>query len=214
MIACLRGRLAEVLPDGAVIDVGGVGYRVFLTPKALASLPRGQEVLVHTVTYVREDTLALYGFLSADERHAFELLLGATGVGPKLALALLSVHSPDALRRAVSASDADALTLVPGIGRKGAARLVLELKGKLGDGAPELPADPAARPAYAEVREALAALGYAPTEIRTALEGLPDDAGALPTQELLRLALRGLAPGGPRARGDGGATVATASEPA
>ncbi len=210
MIACLRGRLADVLPDGAVIDVGGVGYRVFLTPKALASLPRGQEVLVHTVTYVREDTLALYGFLSADERHAFELLLSATGVGPKLALALLSVHSPDALRRAVSADDADALTLVPGIGRKGAARLVLELKGKLGDGAPELPADPAARPAYAEVREALAALGYAPTEIRTALEGLPDDAGALPTQELLRLALRGLAPGGPRARGD----VATSGEPA
>src|SRR5919204_490247 len=122
MIASLRGRLAGVLPDGAVIDVGGVGYRVFLTPKALASLPRGGEVLVHTVTYVREDTLALYGFLSADERHAFELLLGASGVGPKLALALLSVHSPDALRRAITAGDADALTLVPGIGRKGATR--------------------------------------------------------------------------------------------
>ena len=198
MIACLRGRLIEVLPDGAVIDVGGVGYRVFLTPKALASLPRGGEVLVHTVTYVREDALALYGFLSADERHAFELLLSASGVGPRLALALLSVHSPDALRRAVSADDAAALTLVPGIGRKGAARLVLELKGKLGDGAPELPADPGGRPAYAEVREALAALGYAPAEIKAALESLPEDAGTLPTQELLRLALRGLAPGGPR----------------
>jgi Holliday junction DNA helicase RuvA len=208
VIACLRGRLVEVLADGAVIDVGGVGYRVFLTPKALASLPRGEEVQVHTVTYVREDALALYGFLSADERHAFELLLSASRVGPKLALALLSVHSPDALRRAVSAGDVDALTLVPGVGRKGAARLVLELKGKLGDGAPELPADPAARPAYAEVREALAALGYAPAEIRTALEVLPEDAGALPTQELLRLALRGLAPGGPRARGDGAAATA------
>jgi holliday junction DNA helicase RuvA len=200
MIACLRGRLIEVLPDGAVIDVGGVGYRVFLTPKALASLPRGGEVLVHTVTYVREDALALYGFLSADERHAFELLISASGVGPKLALALLSVHSPDALRRAVSAGDADALMLVPGIGRKGAARLVLELKGKLGDGAPELAAAEreAGRPAYAEVREALAALGYAPAEIKAALESLPEGAGALPTQELLRLALRGLAPGGPR----------------
>jgi holliday junction DNA helicase RuvA len=193
MIACLRGRLADVLPDGAVIDVGGVGYRVFLTPKALAALPRGGEVLVHTVTYVREDTLALYGFLSADERQVFEQLLAAGGVGPKLALALLSVHSPDALRRAVNAGDADALTLVPGIGRKGAARLILELKGKFGDGSLELPSDPAARPAYAEVREALAALGYAPAEVRTALESLPDDAGALPTEELLRLALQGLA---------------------
>jgi len=194
VIASLRGRLADVLADGAVIDVGGVGYRVFLTPKALASLPREGEVMVHTVTYVREDTLALYGFVSADERHVFEQLLGASGVGPKLALALLSVHSPDALRRAVSAGDTDALTLVPGIGRKGAARLILELRGRLGDGAVELPADPVARPAYAEVREALAALGYAPAEIRAALESLPEDAGALPTQELLRLALRGLAP--------------------
>jgi holliday junction DNA helicase RuvA len=194
VIASLRGRLAEVLPDGAVIEVAGVGYRVFLTPKAAASLPRGGEFLIHTVTYVREDTLALYGFLSADERHVFEQLLGASGVGPKLALALLSVHSPDALRRAVSASDADALTLVSGVGRKGAARLIIELKGKLGDGAVDLPSDPASRPAYAEVREALAALGYAPAEIRTALESLPEDAGALPTQELLRLALRELAP--------------------
>jgi Holliday junction DNA helicase RuvA len=193
MIASLRGRLADVLPDGAVIDVGGVGYRVFLTPKALAALPRGGEVLVHTVTYVREDTLALYGFLSADERHVFEQLLGASGVGPKLALALLSVHSPDALRRAITAGDADALTLVPGIGRKGAARLILELKGKFGDGALELPTDLASRPAYAEVREALAALGYGPVEVKSALQSLPDDAGALPTQELLRLALQGLA---------------------
>jgi holliday junction DNA helicase RuvA len=194
VIASLRGRLAEVLPDGAVIEVAGVGYRVFLTPKAAASLPRVGEFLIHTVTYVREDTLALYGFLSADERHVFEQLLGASGVGPKLALALLSVHSPDALRRAVSASDADALTLVSGVGRKGAARLIIELKDKLGDGAVDLPSDPASRPAYAEVREALAALGYAPAEIRTALESLPEDAGALPTQELLRLALRELAP--------------------
>lgn len=194
MIASLRGRLAEVLFDGAVIEVGGVGYRVFLTPKATASLPRGGEVMVHTVTYVREDTLALYGFLSADERHVFEQLLSASGVGPKLALAMLSVHSPDALRRAVSASDADALMLVSGVGRKGAARLIIELKGKLGDGAVDLPSDPTTRPAYAEVREALTALGYAPAEIRTALESLPEDAGALPTQELLRLALRELAP--------------------
>lgn len=199
MIASLRGRLVEVLPDGAVIDVGGVGYRVFLTPKALAALPRGGEVLVHTVTYVREDTLALYGFLSADERRVFEQLLSASGVGPKLALAMLSVHSPDALRRAVSAGDADALTLVPGVGRKGAARLVLELRGKLGggDGAFEPPAGgETGRAAYAEVREALAALGCQPAEIKAALESLPADAGELSTEELLRLALRNLGPGG------------------
>jgi holliday junction DNA helicase RuvA len=194
MIASLRGRMVEALPDGAVIEVGGVGYRVFLTPKALAGLPRDGEVLVHTVTYVREDTLALYGFVTVDERRAFEQLLTATGVGPKLALAVLSVHSPDALRRAVSAGDADALTLVPGVGRKGAARLVLELRGRLGggDGEPEPPVEVAGRPAYAEVREALGALGYGPAEIKAALAALPSDAGAQATEELLRLALRGL----------------------
>ena len=111
MIASLRGRLLEVLADGAVIEVGGVGYRVFLTPKAAAGLPRDGEVLVHTVTYVREDTLALYGFATTDERRAFEQLLTATGVGPKLALAVLAVHAPDALRRAVSAGDTDALAV-------------------------------------------------------------------------------------------------------
>ena len=192
MIASLRGRLLEVLADGAVIEVGGVGYRVFLTPKAAAGLPREGEVLVHTVTYVREDVLALYGFATTDERRAFEQLLTATGVGPKLALAVLAVHAPDALRRAVSAGDADALTLVPGIGRKGAARLLLELKGRLGDGEPDLPAETDGRPAYAEVREALGALGYGPAEIKTALAALPPDAGASSTEELLRLALRGL----------------------
>jgi holliday junction DNA helicase RuvA len=194
VIASLRGRVLDVLPDGAVIEVGGVGYRVFLTPKVAAALPRDGEVLVHTVTYVREDTLALYGFGSADERRAFEQLLGAQGVGPKLALAILSIHSPDALRRAVNAGDADALTLVPGVGRKGAARLVLELAGKLGGGGPfePLPLDDGGRPAFGEVREALGAFGYGPAEIKGALEALPADAGALPTEELLRLALREL----------------------
>jgi Holliday junction DNA helicase RuvA len=192
VIASLRGRLLEVLADGAVIEVGGVGYRVHLTPKAVATLPRDGEVLVHTVTYVREDTLALYGFATIDERRAFEQLLTATGVGPKLALAVLAVHSPDALRRAVSAGDADALTLVPGVGRKGAARLILELKGKLGEGEPEVAVETDGRPAYAEVREALGALGYGPAEIKTALATLPPDAGEHATEELLRLALRGL----------------------
>ena len=118
----------------------------------------------------------------------------------QLALAMLSVHSPDALRRAVGAGDADALTLVPGVGRKGAARLVLELRGKLGVGGAAAFEPPAGgepgRAAYAEVREALAALGCQPAEIKAALESLPADAGELPTEELLRLALRNLGPGG------------------
>jgi holliday junction DNA helicase RuvA len=193
VIASLRGRLAESLPDGAVIEVGGIGYRVFLTPKALASLPRGGEVHVHTVTYVREDTLALYGFPSVDERRAFELLLSANGVGPKLALAVLGVHAPDALWRAVQAGDVDALTLVPGIGRKGAARLILDLKGRISDVDVAVVGDGDGRPVYAEAREALGALGYGPAEIRSALEALPPDAGERPASEVVKLALRALA---------------------
>ena len=197
MIASLRGRLAAVLPDGAVIEVGGVGYRVSMTPKALAGLERGGEVHVHTVTWVREDALALYGFSSVEERRVFELLLAVGGVGPKLALAVLGVHAPEALWRAVRAGDVDALTLVPGIGRKGAARLLLELKGRIGDAEPDLPLPGDGRPVYAEVREALAVLGYGPAEVRAALEALPADAGGRPAEELVKLALRALArPGG------------------
>jgi Holliday junction DNA helicase RuvA len=196
VIASLRGRLAEVLPDGAVIEVGGIGYRVHLTPKALAGLRRGEEVHVHTVTYVREDLIALYGFVTAEERRAFELLLAATGVGPKLALAMLGVHAPPALWQAVRAGDVDALTLVPGVGRKTAARLLLELRGRIGDADVGLPgAEAGAEPVYAEVREALAGLGYAPTEIKQALEALPADAPTRGAEALLRLALRSLASG-------------------
>ncbi len=193
MIASLRGRLAALLRDAAVIEVGGVGYRVVLTPRALAALPpRGSEVTVHTSTYVREDVLALYGFLSPVERDAFELLLGASGVGPRLALAVLSVHAPDVLWRAVRADDTDALILVPGIGRKGAAKLLLELKGRIGDEHVTLPGTAGAVPVYAEVREALTALGYGTDEIRTALAALPDDAATHAPQQLVRLALKAL----------------------
>jgi holliday junction DNA helicase RuvA len=199
VIASLRGRLAEVLPDGAVIEVGGIGYRVHLTPKALAGLRRGEEVHVHTVTYVREDLLALYGFPTAEERRAFEVLLAATGVGPKLALAMLGVHAPPALWRAVRSGDVDALTLVPGVGRKTAARLLLELRGRIGDedlGPP--PGEGGAEPVYAEVREALAGLGYAPAEVKQALEALPADVSGRGAEALLRLALRTLASGAAR----------------
>ena len=132
MIAHVRGTVAGVAPDGAVIEVGGVGIRVQCTPGTLATLRPGEHAQVATSLVVREDSLTLYGFCSDDERNVFELLQTATGVGPRLALAMLAVHAPDALRRAVSTEDLGALTMVPGIGRKGAQRIVLELKDRLG----------------------------------------------------------------------------------
>jgi Holliday junction DNA helicase RuvA len=192
VIATLRGRVTHVLDDGAVIEVGGVGYRVHLTAKALATLPRHGDVLVHTHTYVREDALALYAFPTAAEHHAFELLLGASGVGPKLALAILGTYAPDALWAAVRAGDADALTRVPGVGRKGAQRLLLELRNRIGDADALPPAAPGAAPVYTEVREALTALGYAPAEIKEAMDALPADAAGATTAELVKHALRAL----------------------
>ena len=132
MIAHLRGTVAGVAPDGAVIEVGGVGMRVQCTPGTLATLRPGEQAQVATALVVREDSLTLYGFRSDDERNVFELLQTASGVGPRLALAMLAVHTPDALRRAVTAEDLDTLIMVPGIGKKGAQRIVLELKDRLG----------------------------------------------------------------------------------
>ena len=132
MIAHLNGTVAGVGPDGAVIDVGGVGLRVQCTPDTLASLKQGEHARVATSLVVREDSLTLFGFGSEDERNVFELLQTASGIGPRLALAMLAVHSPDALRRAVAAEDLKALTMVPGIGNKGAQRIVLELRDRLG----------------------------------------------------------------------------------
>jgi len=132
MIAHLDGTVSSVAPDGAVIDVGGVGLLVQCTPGTLAGLRTGERARVATSLVVREDALTLYGFAGDDERNTFELVQTASGVGPRLALAMLAVFSPDALRRAVAAEDLAALTTVPGIGRKGAQRIVLELAGRLG----------------------------------------------------------------------------------
>jgi Holliday junction DNA helicase RuvA len=132
MIAHLDGIVSSVAPDGAVIDVGGVGLLVQCTPGTLAGLRAGERARVATSLVVREDALTLYGFAAEDERNTFELLQTASGVGPRLALAMLAVFSPDALRRAVATEDLAALTTVPGIGRKGAQRIVLELAGRLG----------------------------------------------------------------------------------
>jgi holliday junction DNA helicase RuvA len=132
MIAHVDGTVSAVAPDGAVIDVGGVGLLVQCTPGTLAGLRTGERARVATSLVVREDALTLYGFAAEDERNTFELLQTASGVGPRLALAMLAVFSPDALRRAVAGEDLAALTMVPGIGRKGAQRIVLELAGRLG----------------------------------------------------------------------------------
>jgi Holliday junction DNA helicase RuvA len=193
VIGSLRGRLLDRDPRGEVlVEVGGVGYRVLVpTPTLSACDGLGAEVFLWTHLYVREGVQCLYGFATREERACFEALLGARGVGPSLALALLSAHSPASLREAVAAGDLDALCAVPGVGRKTAARLLVELKARLalpeavaGDG--PVPDGAGSR---AEVRAALAALGYGHDEVRDVLAGLPAD-GAVP--DLLRLALQHL----------------------
>lgn len=132
MIASVRGQVAALRLDAVVVEVGGVGMQVQATPSTLARLRLGEEAHLATSLVVREDSLTLFGFADPDERDVFELLLGVAGIGPRLALAMLAVHTPDGLRAAVSAEDVKALTRVPGIGPKSAARLVLELGDRLG----------------------------------------------------------------------------------
>src|SRR5690554_662673 len=132
MIASVRGAVLSVRLDAAVVEVGGVGMLVHATPTTLATLRTGTEAQLETSLVVREDSLTLYGFAGADERDAFEILQTVSGVGPRLALAMLAVHTPDGLRRAVATEDLAALKRVPGIGHKGAQRIVLELGDRLG----------------------------------------------------------------------------------
>ena len=173
MIARLEGRLAESLIDGAIVDVAGVGYRIFMPVPVVVALPgAGETVRVHTHLHVREDAMTLYGFDSSEQRDLFEILLGVGGIGPKGALAALSVHTPDAFRKALATEDLDALTMIPGVGRKTAARMILELREKLAlpdaQGVPGT--DPATRAKLAEVKGALINLGYSSGEVRGALE--------------------------------------------
>ena len=196
MIGSLRGRLAARSERGeAIVEVGGVGYRVSVSPPTLAALGEvGGEVVVHTHLHVREDALTLYGFAGHDERDCFEALLGAHGVGPSLALAIVSVHPPSQLRRVLVEGDLDALTLVPGVGRKTAARLLIELKERLD--VPELAmavpdgnGNGSSSP-LAELRVALSGLGYEAEEVRRVSRQLPAEADL---ETLLRSALRLLA---------------------
>ena len=182
MIAHLSGSVAGVSPDGAVIDVGGFGLRVQCTPGTLASLKLGEPARVATSLVVREDSLTLFGFGTDDERNVFELLQTATGIGPRLALAMLAVHSPDALRRAVAAEDVKALTMVPGVGNKGAQRIILELKDRLGapgelagNGAgPARRAEPSWRD---QVQSGLVNLGWSARDADAAVDAVEADSG-------------------------------------
>ena len=186
MIGRLRGEIAEKGADTILLDVGGVGYEVAVTPVTIAALPGiGQPAVLHTHLHVREDAMALYGFSSADERNVFQTLLGVSGVGPKLALAVLATLNPEDLRRVVITEDAGALTAVPGIGQRSAQKLLLELRPKL-----DLPdSSLQATGPVAEVREALETLGYQSTEIREVLRDLPLDASV---EDSLRTALQDL----------------------
>jgi Holliday junction DNA helicase RuvA len=192
VIGSLRGVVLDRLPPSEVLlEVGGVGYRVTVPVATLSLAAPGQPLFLHVHTHVREDALVLYGFPDADHRRCFEALLGAHGVGPALALAILSCQSPAALRRAVANGDADALTAVPGVGRKTAARLLLELQSRL-DLPDDAPVNGIGVPsgARAEVRAALAGLGYGPEEVRDVLRSLPEDGSV---EELLTTALRQMA---------------------
>lgn len=171
MIGFLSGEVGGVMVDGCYLDVNGVGYKVACSATTLAALPeRGAEVRLWTHTYVREDTLALYGFVSEAERTMFEALLGVSGVGPKVALQVCSAFSPESFRRLLATEDTDAISSVPGIGKKTAGRMVLDLKGKLQ--LPDLEVVGNGRDALGEARSALQNLGYSSSEVRAALSAL------------------------------------------
>lgn len=186
MIGRLTGEIVEKGPDRLLLDVHGVGYDIAATPHTLAELPgAGRSAVLHTHLHVREDMLALFGFASGDERDVFQILIGVSGVGPKLALAIMATLRPDDLRNVVVAEDVAALTAVPGIGQRSAQKLLLELRPKL-----DVPDSPlVASSALAEVREALEGLGYQPAEIREVVKDLPSDGSV---EDSLRLALQEL----------------------
>ncbi len=188
MISAVRGTLEAVGTEWAIVDVGGVSLRVFAPTSTLNRLPEiGQTVRLLTHLYLREDALALYGFTTSDELALFEQLLGVSGVGPRLALAMLSAAPAESLRQAIASESVENLTTIPGIGKKLAARLILELRGKLT--APDGAKPVAERPIEADVADALVGLGYTPADAQAAIKSLPTDR-ALELEERIRLALQ------------------------
>jgi holliday junction DNA helicase RuvA len=194
MIASVRGVVAAIAPDSAVIEVGGVGLQIQCAPGTLAGLKAGVEARLATSMVVREDSLTLYGFADDDEKQLFELLQTASGVGPRLAQAALAVHSPDTVRRAIAGGDLATLTRVPGIGKKGAEKLVIELRDRIGplpvaDGAP---AGVLGGAWQEQVRQGVLALGWTAAQAEQAVAAVAEtvDGEAPPVPVLLRQAIR------------------------
>ena len=195
MIAFVHGEVAAVSVTSAVLEVGGVGLEVMCTPGTLATLRLGQPATLPTSMVVREDSLTLFGFLDDDEKATFELVQTASGVGPKLAQAMLACLSPDDLRTAVAGDDVKTLTRVPGIGQKGAQRIILELKDRLGapTGVSGRAAGAPVAPWRAQVHQGLVGLGWSARDADQAVESVSPDAGDQPdVGALLRAALRTL----------------------
>ncbi len=198
MIAFVSGQVAALAPDAAVVEVGGIGMAVQCTPNTLSTLRIGRQAKLATSLVVREDSLTLYGFADDDERQTFELLQTASGVGPRLAQAMLAVHSPDALRRAVATGDEKALTAVPGIGKKGAQKLLLELKDRLGEpvGTGGRVGAPVTAGWRDQLHAALVGLGYATREADEAVAAVTPQAeaaeGTPQVGQLLKAALQTL----------------------
>ena len=193
MIASVRGVVAALGPDGAVVEVGGVGLAVSCSPGTLARLRLGEQARLATSLVVREDSLTLYGFSDDDERALFELLQTANGVGPRLAQTILAVHPPHEVRRAIATEDLAALTQVPGIGRKGAERIIIELRDRIGSvesPSVDLGVSPVA-PWREQLRQALAGLGFTGKEAGDAIDVLAADAGDSPdVSALLRQSIQ------------------------
>ncbi len=175
MIASLNGHVAEKGADYAIVEIGGVGLQVFIPAPALDGLRVGEMVFLHTHLVVREDALTLYGFETAEAREFFNLLIGVSGVGPRLALATLSTLSTDAIRRAVFAEQAEVFTRVPGIGKKSAQKILLHLQDRV-QAVDGLEQAAALDDADTQVLEALVALGYSVVEAQAALQAIPRDA--------------------------------------
>ena len=198
MIASVSGPVAALRLDAAVITVGGVGLLVHASPRTLAGLRVGQPAQLATSLVVREESLTLFGFADDDERATFEILQTVSGIGPRLALAMLAVHEPEALRRAVATDDLTALRKVPGVGLKGAQRMALELKGRIGlpgaiGSAPETPQPSDDGSWRGQVREALVGLGWAAKAADAAVEEVaPADGEPVDVPAVLRAALQRL----------------------
>ncbi|GAB3762966.1 Holliday junction DNA helicase RuvA [Nocardioides ginsengisegetis] len=195
MIAFVRGQVAAVTLNSAVLEVGGVGLELMCTPGTLATLRPGHAATLPTSMVVREDSLTLFGFADEDEKQIFELVQTASGVGPKVAQAITAVLAPDDLRRAIASDDVKTLTRVPGIGQKGAQRIILELKDRIGapTGGRTIGAPAGAAPWRDQVHQGLVGLGWPARDAEKAVESVSDLAGPSPdVPSLLRAALQSL----------------------